>query len=256
MIIARTIQCSTSLLGEVTHHCGVESYCIYACNKTHLHFQTALHSSGTIRQFQLSTMFSFSLPKKNRGWKSILSLSHHIPVLCIYYQQCTYQIIIYIYIYIFLNVKPSQTYLLGILWQELDRFRKGPDQGPPTKPGWNDVNLQNIIPRKRPCRNKSKKTTRKAHDVWYLLPVTTPQGRWKKDETLVTPGSGCKVAARCTEKPGHSFRYHALSSELSCVHSWRQCMSLQTLQLGAKSICGYITGTIHTTNAAGCQINQ
>jgi hypothetical protein len=120
MIIARTIQCSTSRLGEVTHHCGVESYCIYACNKTHLHFQTALHSSGTIRQFQLSTMFSFSLPKKNRGWKSILSLSHHIPVLCIYYQQCTYQIII---IYIFLNAKPSQTYLLGILWQELDRLR-------------------------------------------------------------------------------------------------------------------------------------
>lgn len=219
MIIARTIQCSTSLLGEVTHHCGVESYCIYACNKTHLHFQTALHSSGTIRQFQLSTMFSFSLPKKNRGWKSILSLSHHIPVLCIYYQQCTYQIII---IYIFLNAKPSQTYLLGILWQELDRFRKGPDQGPPTKPGWNDVNLQNIIPRKRPCRNKSKKTTRKAHDVWYLLPVTTPQGRWKKDETLVTPGSGCKVAARCTVLRAFLCAFMTSMHVLTNIAAWCQ----------------------------------
>jgi hypothetical protein len=178
MIVARTIQWSTSCLLEVSHHCGVESHCIYTCNKTHLHFQNALHSSGTFRQFQLSTMFSFSLPKENRRWKSILSLSHHIPVLPIYYQQCTYQIII------FLNAKPSQTYLLGILWQELDRLRKGPDQGPPTKPGWNDVNLHNITPRKRQCRNKRKETTRKAHDVWYLLPVTNPQGRWKKDDTL------------------------------------------------------------------------
>jgi hypothetical protein len=97
MIVARTIQCSTSHLGEVSHHCGVESHCIYMCNKTHLHFQHALHSSGTFRQFQLSTMFSFSLPKANRRWKSILSLSHHIPVLRIYYQQCTYQIIIIIF---------------------------------------------------------------------------------------------------------------------------------------------------------------
>jgi hypothetical protein len=129
MIIARTTQCSTSHLGEVTHHCGVESHCIYTCNKTHLHFQNALHSSGTIRQFQLSTMFSFYQKRTEDG-----SQFYHFHIISQSYLLST--------VHIpnnnnnnFLNAKPCQTYLLGILWQELDRLRKGPDRGSPTKPG-------------------------------------------------------------------------------------------------------------------------